>query len=170
MTFLAFTGYHVKARHFSQDELEREQKELTKLAFARLSVSRFRFADSPCPPSNHHHPLKLKSMSTTSSTLKPLLILYGAGPGLGLSIAKAFHPSHALALLSRSLSNLKPLVQELEVDGAEVKAYESEATEEGLKKAFEQIGKDWKGRRVEVGVWNASVVSWASIFVLVPRY
>lgn len=47
-------------------------------------------------------------------------------------------------------------------------AYESAATEEGLKKAFEEIGKDWKGRRVEVGVWNASVVSGSFSMLLSP--
>jgi NAD(P)-dependent dehydrogenase (short-subunit alcohol dehydrogenase family) len=90
------------------------------------------------------------------SSTKPLAIIYGVGPGLGLSLAKAFSSTHSLAIMSRSLSNLQPFVDELTKSGAEVKAFASEATEEGLTSAFAKIKKDFGGREVSVGVWNGS--------------
>lgn len=94
----------------------------------------------------------------------PLAIIVGVGQGLGLSIAKAFGPTHSLAIVSRSKANLDPFVQELERAGHEVRAYESDGTEGGIKKLFEAIEHDHKGRTVDCGVWSASAVRPASRF------
>lgn len=90
------------------------------------------------------------------SPIRPLAIIYGVGPGLGLSLAKAFAPTHSLAILSRSLSNLEPLVKELEKEGGDVKAFASDVSDAGLKDAFARIQKEFGGREVDVGVWNGS--------------
>ena len=90
------------------------------------------------------------------SSTKPLAIIYGVGPGLGLSLASAFLPTHSLAIVSRSLSRLEPLVDELKKQGGDVKAFASDSSEEGLKSAFDKIKAEFQGREVSVGCWNAS--------------
>ena len=96
------------------------------------------------------------------SSSKPLAIIYGVGPGLGLSLARSFLPTHSLAIMSRSLSNLEPFVDELTKQGGDVKAFASDATEKGLTEAFDKIQKDFGGRKVEVGCWNGSFRSVSS--------
>jgi short-subunit dehydrogenase len=91
------------------------------------------------------------------SSLKPLAIIYGVGPLLGLSLAKAFAPSHSLAIISRTLSHLTPLVQTLEkeVEGVEVRAFEADTDRGSLERAFGKIREEFRERRVDVGIWNA---------------
>jgi NAD(P)-dependent dehydrogenase (short-subunit alcohol dehydrogenase family) len=96
----------------------------------------------------------------TSCSTKSIAILYGVGPGLGLALARAFAPTHTLALLSRTRANIEPLVDQLKGENSafRVHAFESDPTEESLKKAVEEIGKVLGGGKVDLGIWNASAV------------
>lgn len=96
-----------------------------------------------------------------------ICILYGVGPGLGHSLAKAFLPSHHVALVSRSKANLEPLVQRLRDEckggnGNQVEAFESGLGEEGMKKVLEAVEGKFAGARWSVGVWNAATVRFLS--------
>lgn len=91
------------------------------------------------------------------STMKgstPIAIIFGAGPGLAASLARALAPTHVLMLLSRSLPGSLPKL-DLDIPEDRLLALKSDGSEATLKEAFREMEKKWPGSSVEVGVFNA---------------
>jgi len=72
---------------------------------------------------------------------KKTIAIVGAGPGLGLSIAKRFgREGFRVALVSRNRAKLEPLVAELKDAGIEAAAFTADVTNPGsIAKAFDEI-------------------------------
>jgi NAD(P)-dependent dehydrogenase (short-subunit alcohol dehydrogenase family) len=71
----------------------------------------------------------------------PTIAIVGAGPGLGLSIAKRFgREGFAVALVSRTQANVDVLAETLGKDGVDAAGFAADITDPGsLEKAFHKI-------------------------------
>lgn len=80
------------------------------------------------------------------------IAIVGAGPGLGLSIAKKFGTNgFQVALISRNADKLNPLVDELKGLGIEAAAFPADLyNKEQLTSAFHRIKKVWLHRRAGI--------------------
>ncbi|PWN92743.1 NAD(P)-binding protein [Acaromyces ingoldii] len=90
---------------------------------------------------------------------KQIVVILGAGPGLGLSAARVFaREGHPVALLSRTQSRLDELAKQIndEVgDPGRAKGYAVDATKrEAINGAFESISKDFKSAWVHTAIFN----------------
>lgn len=107
-------------------------------------------------------------MASTQAA-KQIVVILGAGPGLGFSAAKKFaEQGHPVALLSRSKSNLEPLTSQINGQGStnygKARAYSVDAQDEQvIRKTIKQIATDFesgsvgeqhKGARVHTGIFN----------------
>jgi NAD(P)-dependent dehydrogenase (short-subunit alcohol dehydrogenase family) len=84
----------------------------------------------------------------------PIAVIFGAGPGLAASLARALAPTHALMLLSRSLPGSLPKL-DLDIPEDRLLALKSDGSQATLQEAFKEMEKKWPGQSVEVGVFNA---------------
>jgi NAD(P)-dependent dehydrogenase (short-subunit alcohol dehydrogenase family) len=84
----------------------------------------------------------------------PIAVIFGAGPGLASSLARALAPTHALMLLSRSLPGSLPKL-DLDIPEDRLLALRSDGSQTTLQEAFKQMEIKWPGQSVEVGVFNA---------------
>jgi NAD(P)-dependent dehydrogenase (short-subunit alcohol dehydrogenase family) len=72
----------------------------------------------------------------------PAIAVVGAGPGLGLSIAKRFgREGFAVGLISRTQKNLDPLTAELDAAGIMAAGFAADVTTTALGEALEQISE-----------------------------
>jgi NAD(P)-dependent dehydrogenase (short-subunit alcohol dehydrogenase family) len=93
------------------------------------------------------HPSILTEIAPPSATPPnlgdpmPTIAIIGAGPGLGLSIAKRFgREGFAVALVSRTQVNLDVLVEQLKNDGVEAAGFAADVTDSPtLGPAFDEI-------------------------------
>jgi NAD(P)-dependent dehydrogenase (short-subunit alcohol dehydrogenase family) len=102
------------------------------------------------------HPLRVLYMhqSPTMKGSTPIAVIFGAGPGLAASLARALAPTHALMLLSRSLPGSLPKL-DLDIPEDRLLALRSDGSQATLQEAFKEMEKKWPGHSVEVGVFNA---------------
>jgi NADP-dependent 3-hydroxy acid dehydrogenase YdfG len=72
---------------------------------------------------------------------KPLCTVVGAGPGLGLAVAKRFgEAGYRLALLARRADAVYKIANELATDGMEAGGFAADAGDEAsLRRQFQQI-------------------------------
>jgi NAD(P)-dependent dehydrogenase (short-subunit alcohol dehydrogenase family) len=94
-----------------------------------------------------HQPTPMKGST-------PIAVIFGAGPGLAASLARALAPTHALMLLSRSLPVSLPKL-DLDIPEDRLLALRSDGSQITLQEAFKEMEKKWPGQSVEVGVFNA---------------
>jgi NAD(P)-dependent dehydrogenase (short-subunit alcohol dehydrogenase family) len=85
----------------------------------------------------------------------PIAVIFGAGPGLAASIARALAPTHALLLLSRSLPGSLPKLELGNIPDDRLLALKSDGSRSTLATAFEEMGRKWPDSKVEVGVFNS---------------
>jgi hypothetical protein len=112
----------------------------------------------------HIHPVASTIMaSATSAASRQIVIILGAGPGLGYSCAKIFaRQGHPIALLSRNLSTLQDLSAKLQkdasIDESRVRAYSVDSTKKSdIEDAFKKIqNESWGKERayVHTGIFN----------------
>ena len=76
--------------------------------------------------------------------MKPVCLIVGAGPGIGLSVALAFaREGYDVALSARGTDKLKPFQPQIEKAGAVVKLYAADAGDEkSLRALFTQVRRD----------------------------
>lgn len=84
-----------------------------------------------------------------------IAVIFGAGPGLAASVARALAPTHALMLLSRSLPGSLPKLELGEVPESQLLAVSSDGSKKTLEDAFRQMEDKWPGGVVDVGVFNS---------------
>ncbi|PWN51997.1 NAD(P)-binding protein [Violaceomyces palustris] len=103
-------------------------------------------------------------------TAQQIVVILGAGPGLGFGLAKVFSSvGHPVALLSRSLPRLEELAEQLNSDPlgkdgvvrGRARAYQVDATkEDSIRSAFGRFETDFQsekgheGARVHTGIFN----------------
>ena len=108
-----------------------------------------------------------ENFTMTTSLSKQIVVVLGAGPGIGFSVARKFSAlGHPVALLARSLDKLEELAGQLNANdkGGRAKAYAVDATDEqGLRSTVAQVEKDFssgsvgeahRGARIHTGVFN----------------
>jgi NAD(P)-dependent dehydrogenase (short-subunit alcohol dehydrogenase family) len=98
----------------------------------------------------------------------PVCVVVGAGPGVGLAVARRFaREGFVPVLLARRADNLAALAATLEAEGHSPHAYAASATDEfQLNGALHQIEADLGG--VDVLVYNAAAVRQATPSQLAP--
>lgn len=84
-----------------------------------------------------------------------IAVIFGAGPGLAASIARALTPTHSLMLLSRSLPGSLPKLELGDLPEDKLLAVSSDGSKKTLEDAFEKMEKKWPGAVVDVGVFNS---------------
>lgn len=101
-------------------------------------------------------------------TAKQIVVVLGAGPGLGFSAAKKFaEQGHPVALLSRSKDNLDPLASQINAQSGsygKALAYAVNAQDEpSIRATIKQISSDFEsgkggaqhqGARIHTGIFN----------------
>ncbi|MBU3202355.1 SDR family NAD(P)-dependent oxidoreductase [Clostridium estertheticum] len=89
---------------------------------------------------------------------KKLIVIVGAGRGVGNNVAKKFGKNDfRVVLIARNQDSLNEYVQELSVEGIEAHAQVGDASStESLTKAFEQITE--KYGTIDVLVYNAAIL------------
>lgn len=102
-------------------------------------------------------------------TAKQIVVVLGAGPGLGFSAAKKFaEQGHPVALLSRSKDNLEPLASQINAQSSanygKALAYAVNAQDEpSIRATIKQIASDFEsgkagaqhqGARIHTGIFN----------------
>jgi short-subunit dehydrogenase len=100
---------------------------------------------------------------------KPLIVIVGAGPGVGSGVAKKFGTSgFRVVLIARTKERLEQFTSELEGRGVEAYGITANASDtDSLKAAFKQI-KEIHGE-VDVLVYNAAVTTFANPSVLTEQ-
>lgn len=90
---------------------------------------------------------------------KKLVVIVGAGKGMGVNIAKVFgQHDFKVAMLARNLAKLTPLAEELKTQGIEAYSYEADAAStDSLTAAFQKIQQEHGF--VDVLVYNAAVLT-----------
>lgn len=88
--------------------------------------------------------------------MKPVCVIVGAGPGLGLAIARRFaEGGYAIALISRSSDKLDDMAMALRADGLEARGFVADAGDQAaLAAALDQVTA-WAGE-IEVLIYNAA--------------
>lgn len=84
-----------------------------------------------------------------------IAVIFGAGPGLAASIARALAPTHSLMLLSRSLPGSLPKLDLGDIPEDKLLAVSSDGSQKTLKEAFEKMEQKWPGGVVDVGIFNS---------------
>ncbi|KAJ9095289.1 hypothetical protein QFC21_005655 [Naganishia friedmannii] len=94
-------------------------------------------------------------MSSSTSAIRKVAVIMGAGPGTGAGIAKAFAATHSLALLSRSSATLEKTISSLppSTDAHPFPGTDA-ADPASIKAAFEGIKEKWPGAVLDVAVFN----------------
>ena len=82
-----------------------------------------------------------------------IAVIFGAGPGVGASVAAALAPTHSLLLLSRSLPGSLPKLG-LSVGEDKVIACSSDGSQQSMEDAVQQMKSKWPEGVVDVGVYN----------------
>lgn len=99
-------------------------------------------------------------MSSAAAAASQIVVVLGAGPGLGFSCARIFAKAgHPVALLSRQLPRLQELAGKINKEvGTQdhARAYAVDATKKSdVESAFQQIQQDWKGKaHVHTAIFN----------------
>ena len=85
-------------------------------------------------------------------------VIVGAGPGLGMNIARRFaHGGFDIALISRNQKNLENLSESLRLEGFSARGFVADAAiEEKLESAFDQI-KEWNAN-IGILIYNAAAM------------
>lgn len=111
----------------------------------------------------------ISTIMAALQTAKQIVVVLGAGPGLGFSAAKKFaEQGHPVALLSRSKDNLEPLASQINAqnNGKYGKAltYAVNAQDEpSIRAAIQQISSDFasgkggsqhQGAHIHTGIFN----------------
>lgn len=97
-------------------------------------------------------------MSSTAAS--QIVVILGAGPGLGFSCARTFAKAgHPVALLSRQLPRLQELAGKINKElGSQdhARAYAVDATKKSdIESTFQKIQQDWKGKaHVHTAIFN----------------
>lgn len=84
-----------------------------------------------------------------------IAVVFGAGPGLAASIARALAPTHSLMLLSRSLPGSLPKLELGSIADDKLLAVSSDGSKSTLEDAFKQMEQKWPGGVVDVGIFNS---------------
>lgn len=84
-----------------------------------------------------------------------IAVIFGAGPGLAASVARALSPTHSLMLLSRSLPGSLPKLDLGNIPESKLLAVSSDGSKKTLEDAFKQMETKWPGGVVDVGVFNS---------------
>ncbi|KAI5449607.1 hypothetical protein NCC49_004537 [Naganishia albida] len=94
-------------------------------------------------------------MTSSSTALRKVAVILGAGPGTGAGIAKAFSATHNLALLSRSTATLDKTIASLPSSAVAHPFPNTDAADpDSIKAAFEGIKSKWPQAEVDVAVFN----------------
>ena len=84
-----------------------------------------------------------------------IAVIFGAGPGLAASVARALAPTHSLMLLSRSLPGSLPKLDLGDIPDDKLLAVSSDGSQQTLKEAFDKMEKKWPGGIVDFGIFNS---------------
>ncbi|KAE8266478.1 hypothetical protein A4X09_0g5869 [Tilletia walkeri] len=101
---------------------------------------------------------------SSKAAAKQVIVVIGAGPGTGFSVAKRFAQSgHPVGLISRNLSNLQPLVDSINAEpsitpSTRAKAFAADATDAAsVQSAIEAASNAWGDEaQLHGGVFNTT--------------
>jgi NADP-dependent 3-hydroxy acid dehydrogenase YdfG len=90
----------------------------------------------------------------TSTSVRPVLVVLGAGPGLGMSVAQRFgKEGYAVALISRSADRHADYLQALDAAGVDAAAFTADADDPAqLRAAVNAVRKHFG--RIDVGYYG----------------
>ncbi|MFN8308325.1 MAG: SDR family NAD(P)-dependent oxidoreductase [Chitinophagales bacterium] len=90
--------------------------------------------------------------------MKKTILIFGAGPGIGQAVAQQFgKQGFAVALVSRRLENLQPLVDELQQQQITATAYAADLTDPAaIARVVADVLLQWQ--RIDVVHYNAAAV------------
>ncbi|CAD6886340.1 unnamed protein product [Tilletia controversa] len=107
----------------------------------------------------------MSSTSAASLAARQIVLVIGAGPGTGFSVAKRFAQSgHPVGLISRSLSNLQPLVDSINANNPNItpatraQAFAADATDAAsVRSAIAKAASAWGAdAQLHGGVFNTT--------------
>jgi len=82
-------------------------------------------------------------------------IVAGVGAGTGRSVALKFAKSYPVVLLARNPANYESIVKEIKESGGQAVGFSTDvASQSSVQDAFEQIHKEFKGKKLAAAIFN----------------
>ncbi|KAJ3191637.1 hypothetical protein HK101_007535 [Irineochytrium annulatum] len=102
-------------------------------------------------------PTYLPSSQVMSGAAKGVAIVFGAGPGLGAGVARAFaQKGYSVALMARTASKLDAIADSINAAGGKAKGFPADISESSIATAFRAVRAEFKNAPIRVAVYNAS--------------